>query len=86
MAETRTVTVADLDIGEIELDEDELVDGALIIIRTQMSENQTRLIVRGTDGTDWVTKRGMVDVAQQYLAESTSTLVSIIEDGEDPDE
>jgi len=68
----RTLTADQLDFGGIELEEGELPDGALLVLRTQMDGSRTRLVVRRTDGLDWITITGMLVAAQSSFVELES--------------
>lgn len=81
---TRTLDPAQLDFGPIEMGETELADGAILILRTQMDSNSTRLVVRKTDDMDWIVLRGMMEAALQFVIEDQSSLT--ITAGEDDDE
>lgn len=81
---TRLLDPAQLDFGPIEMGETELADGAILILRTQMDSNSTRLVVRKTDDMDWIVLRGMMEAALQFVVEDQSSIT--ITAGEDEDE
>lgn len=45
-----------------DLEPDELMNGAVLLIRTSLSNDRTRLVV-AADGLDWLTVRGMLEEA-----------------------
>lgn len=80
----RQVTAGELGLEPIDLEDDELVDGAILIVRTQLSGNQTRLVTR-TSGGDFVVWRGMLEHTLDGMKGGTPILAWVEDDDEDKD-
>lgn len=85
---TKWLNLTQFEFAPVSVDDDELADGAILIIRTQGPNDMTRLVTRTTDGVDWITARGMMEVARQGVVEAASSSPKMFDgpDKEDPDD
>ena len=67
----RTLDLAEVPFLPIELEDGELLDGAILVVRTLLDGDKTRLVTRTSDGLDWITARGMVEVAHDNFVEAS---------------
>lgn len=54
----------------IEMEEDEIPDGAILIVRTHLPGDRTRLTMRPAVGVDWITARGLLEEALDHHRET----------------
>jgi hypothetical protein len=78
---TRKLDLDELGFAPIELDDDELPDGAILMVRSHLSGDRVRFTMRSTGG-DWMVHRGMLSKGQETLRE----LELANEEDEDEDE
>jgi cobalamin biosynthesis protein CbiD len=55
-------TLAQIGI-ELDLDDGDLVSDAVLIAKVHKPDGGVRVIMRASEGTDWVTQRGLIAVA-----------------------
>lgn len=46
------------------LDDDELIDGAIVILRVIEADGSIRHTQAWSNGLDWITRRGLVEIAR----------------------
>lgn len=83
----RVVDLNKLDFEPIELDGTTTVLGAVLILRTvSMTEdgNDTGFILRVNGDTDFVTLRGLVELARDHVVEMNPLTLVDIDDDDDP--
>lgn len=66
----KTVNLAEVLVPygiEADLDDGDLIVDVLIIARVSGPDGTTSLQLSSTDGTDWITERGLVSAAQHIM-------------------
>jgi len=56
----------EFDLEDPKLDEGEFPSGVVVLIRTSLPDNNTRLVSM-CDGVDWLTVRGMLQTADEMI-------------------
>lgn len=56
-----------------ELDEGELISDAIVVMKVITAEGEPYVFVTSSDGLDWITAIGMMDVAGDQIAGGTET-------------
>ena len=48
---------------ELELDDDDLIDGAVVVLRIRKGDGSTTVQSANTEGLDFITMRGLLEIA-----------------------
>ena len=56
------------------LEDDELVSGAIVLLKVALPDGRQRLALRCSEGMDWMSKVGMLRVAERMESDTTGAV------------